>query len=543
MSLHVPTKILAATTSGDLESARKRAGSWRSDETTLTASDLTPAALDDLAISAERAEDKGFLRVVNAIIAARAGHVKKIPSYRAAVEILIQFLRQDVIDGWLYVKGADGHLHPYLVRTIQQREDRAGGNEYVVVELEADMLFGKEVRVTRHLTFAKSDIAGKTPADLLLKADAYKETRELREAYGERLDLLQNTMHGFAKQYRFTGTPLSEGDRYGWRTPNGRMNVKVIHDLAPNEIKPLRVESASIVWGDSDASVGPVPVDTILPVFDLSTHENLTVNAADLTEYEYDKSLGEKLILPRDQRELLNVLTTDLSTFVGDIVEGKTAGNVVLAKGVPGVGKTLTAEVYAEIIQRPLYSIHSGSLGVTAPDVRKNLETVFARAQRWNAVLLLDEADVFVLERGTDLQQNAIVAEFLRTMEYFQGLLFMTTNRANDIDDAILSRCAAIIDYRTPSKEHARAIWLVMADNYGVTLGEPLLDDLLVGFPEITPRDIKMLLRLVLRVAAHRGEEPSLALFEQCAMFRGLHFDGDALWSREDAGVRMAEAR
>ena len=32
-----------------------------------------------------------------------------------------------------------------------------------------------------------------------------------------------------------------------------------------------------------------------------------------------------------------------------------------------------------------------------------------------------DEADVFVVRRGGNLEQNAIVAVFLRTLEYFDG--------------------------------------------------------------------------------------------------------------------------
>lgn len=97
--------------------------------------------------------------------------------------------------------------------------------------------------------------------------------------------------------------------------------------------------------------------------------------------------------------------------------------------GSPGLGKTLTAEVYAEVIERPLYSIHAGALGTNADDIEKNLRTILTRAKRWNCVLLLDEADVFVMQRGASLTQNAIVAEFLRTLEYFDGLMFMTSNR------------------------------------------------------------------------------------------------------------------
>lgn len=224
------------------------------------------------------------------------------------------------------------------------------------------------------------------------------------------------------------------------------------------------------------------------------------------------------------------MLTTDLEAFTSDIIEGKSAGNVILAKGQPGVGKTLTAEVYSELVERPLYSIHSGVLGITAKDVRENLEAAFERAQRWNAVMLLDEADVFVLERGNDITQNAICAEFLRTLEYFNGLLFMTTNRADNIDDAIISRCAAIIDYLVPSKDDAVKIWRVLARQMGVNeeLTPPLLDELVRGLPEASPRDMKMLLRLTVRMAIAKGEPLSIELFARCAMFRGLHLNRKA---------------
>ena len=186
------------------------------------------------------------------------------------------------------------------------------------------------------------------------------------------------------------------------------------------------------------------------------------------------------------------------------------------------MGKTLTAEVYAEVIGKPLYSIHTGSLGITAELVRQNLEEIFERAKRWDAVLLLDEADVFVLERGFELQQNAIVAEFLRTLEYYDGLLFLTTNRIDGVDEAILARCAAVIDYKPPQAEHARLIWQNLAAEHNVVLDERLLDQLVVGFDGITPRDIKMVLRLALRMATHRGTELSMDEFAAAAHFRGL---------------------
>lgn len=67
-------------------------------------------------------------------------------------------------------------------------------------------------------------------------------------------------------------------------------------------------------------------------------------------------------------------------------------------------------------------------------------------ATLWKAVLLLDEADVYLesRERG-DLTRNSLVSIFLRALEYFQGLLFLTTNRVGTFGDALISRIHIII--------------------------------------------------------------------------------------------------
>lgn len=189
------------------------------------------------------------------------------------------------------------------------------------------------------------------------------------------------------------------------------------------------------------------------------------------------------------------------------------------------MGKTLSAEVFAELMERPLYLVNAGELGTDAYNISKNLKAIFELSNRWNCVLLLDEADVFVMSRGNNIEANAIVAEFLRTLEYFPGLLFLTTNRPNDIDDAIISRAAAIIQYEAPTQDNARKIWRVMAEQFKDDLSESLLDGLLELFPSISPRDIKMLYRLALRVAKSRNEALSIDTFRQCAIFRAIKME------------------
>lgn len=525
--LVAPTTLVAATSSADLAAVRKQAQSWRSPEIVISERDLTDSALADLIATAQVTQQESFGRAVTAISSARAGDFPVIPHIDAAVEIFRSFLTAQRIDGWLYVRESDGYLHPYLVTDLTlEHGDRAHGPR-IKVTTEADNATVKRPsRKPRVLYFEDTEVVGKRPADVLASGGAYKETADLKADYERRRAAYEDLIeHGFGKQYRFSGRVIRVDD---YRAPNRRENRKVVHDVAAEEIAALRMVAASVLFGGTGDgggdAYGPVPVITAVRVFDLGAQDFLDVNTGDLTPYDYDTHVQDKLVLPPEQRELLTILTTDISVFTGDIIDGKSAGNVVLAKGRPGVGKTLTAEVFAEVTGRPLYSIHSGSLGVTPEAVRKNLEVIFDRAKRWDAVLLLDEADVFVMERGLDLAQNAIVAEFLRTLEYFDGLLFLTTNRIDGVDEAILARCAAVVEYSPPGPDDARAVWRILASGNGVTLSESLLDDLVGGFPGITPRDIKMLLRLALRMARHRGVELDASVFASSAVFRGLHY-------------------
>jgi hypothetical protein len=514
-----PTEVVLATTSADLQPARDQARSWRSRDMSVAQKHLTDAALADLLEAAERSSDPSFARTVGAVRSARTGDFTPIPRIESATEVLREFLRHDRLDGWLYVREPDGYLHPYLVVDIVlEQADRTRGPR-VKITMEADNPTVKRPsRAPRLLHLDETEVVGKTPSQVLTAHGAFKETPALRAEYQARRDAFQDVIdHGFGRQYLFTGRAIRTDD---YRASNRRAGRRVVHDVAQDEIAPLRMVAPSVLREDGE--YGAVPVVTAVRVFDLAAQDHLDVNTGDLQPYAYDATLKDRLILPAEQRELLDILTHDISVFTGDIIDGKSAGNVILARGRPGVGKTLTAEVYAESIGRPLYSIHSGSLGITAEAVLKNLEVVFDRAKRWDAVLLLDEADVFVLERGFDLAQNAIVAEFLRTLEYFDGLLFLTTNRVDGVDEAILARCAAVIDYAAPEPTDARLIWESFARDHRVRLDEALLDELPRQFPSVTPRDIKMILRLALRMATHRGTDPGLGVFIAAAGFRGI---------------------
>jgi hypothetical protein len=87
----------------------------------------------------------------------------------------------------------------------------------------------------------------------------------------------------------------------------------------------------------------------------------------------------------------------------------------------------------------------------------------------------LDEADVFLEQRADhDIHRNAIVCVFLRTLEYYQGILFLTTNRVGQIDNAIASRIHFKIKSTDLSPEQRRQIWKDFLSEATTAQGEPV---------------------------------------------------------------------
>src|SRR5690606_24698083 len=116
--------------------------------------------------------------------------------------------------------------------------------------------------------------------------------------------------------------------------------------------------------------------------------------------------------------DLLDLLTADLTDFSHDFVEGKTAGNLIICKGPPGVGKTLTGELCAEHKKVPLITLRAGKLGTTVIEVTNGLKNYLKLAERWNCPLLVNECDIYIAKRGDNINLNSIVAELLQMVEY-----------------------------------------------------------------------------------------------------------------------------
>ncbi len=209
----------------------------------------------------------------------------------------------------------------------------------------------------------------------------------------------------------------------------------------------------------------------LVRVFSLDTKSYVFADIDDLEVYDYDDRALDQLYLPPEMKSVLQkVFETPTDKLFGDLIRGKHGGIVVLACGSPGVGKTLTAEVYSEMTERPLYVLEFGELGTTVQAIEENLQKVFARIVCWNAVLQFDECEIFLTQRGNDLERSAIVGIFLRMLDYYEGILFLTTNRPEVLDDAILSRVMLRLEYPDLDQQARKKIWEKMFEAAELTL-------------------------------------------------------------------------
>lgn len=182
-----------------------------------------------------------------------------------------------------------------------------------------------------------------------------------------------------------------------------------------------------------------------------------------LSNVEWDDTVWESLVLPATKKSLIRTLVkshVNNNSGFDDFVKEKGKGLIGLFTGPPGVGKTLTAEAVAEVVRRPLYMLSSGELGDHPGVMDDKLKQILELAHIWGAVLLIDEADVFLTKRdNTSLTRNAIVSIFLRQLEYYQGILFLTTNRKEHIDEAFKSRVHFCHHYDNLNDDARKKIW------------------------------------------------------------------------------------
>ena len=324
----------------------------------------------------------------------------------------------------------------------------------------------------------------------------------------------------------YKGTAGRSGNVLGRYSVHSRIMVDKANFSRMNDSyflpEPKRI--LSLEHGNSDNGAhGLADAELLLAppiVYGFSLADNLWLefNVNYISKIVWNDEAFAELVLPAERKELLRGLIEDHSRNAegtarfDDFVQGKGQGLVINLFGPPGVGKTLSAEATSEHVRCLLYILGSGDLGTSARSLHVALRQAFELAVLWRVVLLIDEADVFLEQRSpNDLDRNAMVAVFLRHMEYYRGILFLTTNRIQAFDEAFLSRIHVALHFgelSIPAKVH---IWRAFLKKAGLEEAELEEEGLLLRLAarNINGRQIKNAFRTATSLAANRGEKMS----------------------------------
>ncbi|KAL7336656.1 P-loop containing nucleoside triphosphate hydrolase protein, partial [Rhodotorula toruloides] len=221
------------------------------------------------------------------------------------------------------------------------------------------------------------------------------------------------------------------------------------------------------------------------------------------------------LVIPASYRQIVKALVT---VHAGELkeklmvnaVEGKGNGLVMAFHGAPGTGKTLTAEAVAEHLRRPLYVVSAGELGMTAQTLDNQLKNVLELATAWNAVILIDEADIFLTKRDTrQLERNALVGIFLRLLKYSGGVLILTTNHIKNFGKAFLSRFAIVLRFDELDEPSCRTLWeqFLLKATSSSSSSLSAFDLAHLASFRLNGRDIKHVIQTAQAVALVKGDE------------------------------------
>lgn len=190
-------------------------------------------------------------------------------------------------------------------------------------------------------------------------------------------------------------------------------------------------------------------------IHSLSDNEWYYVAMTKLVNPFWDNKAWETLVTPHSSVAERNDIATSINRIQRlarahkDVVKkdesmsnfkGKGKGLTFLLHGPPGVGKTMLAECLSEYQQRPLYRVNLGRL-VAEPNWESKIDEIFRQAHFWDAILLVDEAEVILAERTQEnMEQSAWVAGELDADNVQVNLLIHFTSGSVSEEDRILRR-------------------------------------------------------------------------------------------------------
>lgn len=180
---------------------------------------------------------------------------------------------------------------------------------------------------------------------------------------------------------------------------------------------------------------------------------------------------------------------------------------LALFYGPPGNGKTMAAKMLASAINGPLYRVScDGLLNSYLGASEQNIQNVMAFLKSVGpAVVLFDECETLFRKRDENSGGQCTQA-VIRTMQVFwqaidrwetPQVFLLATNRINDIDAALLSRCETKLEFVGPTAEQAQSVleyWTEILHDHGADIWGP---ELRSEIQTKTPESFRLLWQMI----------------------------------------------
>lgn len=151
---------------------------------------------------------------------------------------------------------------------------------------------------------------------------------------------------------------------------------------------------------------------------------------------------------------------TDLKELTKKLKKSKIKNYGMLLYGESGAGKSYYAQYLAQELKMPFIKKRASDIkGKWVGETEQNIKNAFLEAKKQNAILLLDEADSFLMDRKYADRDHEVssVNELLTQMEDHPLPFIMTTNLKDKIDNASMRRFIFKIKYEYMTKDNIKA--------------------------------------------------------------------------------------
>jgi SpoVK/Ycf46/Vps4 family AAA+-type ATPase len=274
------------------------------------------------------------------------------------------------------------------------------------------------------------------------------------------------------------------------------------HNIVAKELKEALYNKKTNINGHSERRFKtnkPIPRDndTGFPLLEIK---------------EYDYLEWEQLILSEKTKYDLEQIVQGFKAYEVLATYNLRPKSKILFCGLPGTGKTFSAQVISSVLRLPLVYVNfdaiiSSYLGETASNLRKVFE--FIKDDFW--VVLFDEFDIIGKNRDDQHETGEIkrvVNNFLQMLDNFEGdsLIIASTNHPHILDPAIWRRFDEVINFDLPADEERYGLLKLSLKSLKKSKDIDF-DSAVIATKSFSPSDIKSMCRDAMTHAILSGRD------------------------------------